>query len=100
MAAALEHEEFSKHLNTEFRIHVNESETVAAELTSVSEHLLSAVQERFAITFRTSNDIFLGQGMRQLDHDQMGTFTLFLVPIGQNDQGTTYEVCFNRLVKK
>jgi len=100
MAAVLEHEEFLKHLNTKFRIRLSETETVEAELTEVSEHLLSPRQERFAIVFRTSNEIFLGQGQRPFEHDQMGEFPLFLVPIGRDEKGTHYEAVFNRLVKK
>jgi hypothetical protein len=99
MAVALEHAEFSKHLNTEFRIHLNETETLAAELTNVSEHLVSPAQERFAITFQASGEAFLGQGLRQFEHDQMGSFDLFIVPIGRNDKGFFYEAVFNRLVK-
>src|SRR5436190_8381033 len=99
MQAVLEHEEFVKHLNTKFRIRVNETEVAEAELTEVSEHLLSPRQERFAIVFRVPNETFLGQGQRSIEHDQMGEFTLFLVPIGRDEQGTYYEAVFNRLVK-
>lgn len=100
MAADLTHEEFSKHLNTKFRIHISETETIDAELTDVSERLLSPRQERFSILFRTSNEIFLGQGMRRFEHDQMGSFDLFIVPTGRDEEGTAYESVFNRLVKK
>jgi hypothetical protein len=99
MSAVLEHAEFSKHLNTKFRIFLNETETIDAELTSVSEHLVSPRQERFAIVFRTSNETFLEQGIRRFDHDEMGTFQLFIVPIARNDEGTLYESVFNRLIK-
>lgn len=100
MNALPEHEEFVKHLNTKFRLRLNEHESVEAELTEVSEHLLSPRQERFAVVFRTSNETFLGQGLRPIEHDQMGEFVLFLVPIGRDDEGTSYEAVFNRLVKK
>jgi hypothetical protein len=100
MAAVLEHQEFTKHLNTKFRIQLDEAETVEAELTNVSEHLVSPRQERFAIVFRTSNQTLFGQGLRRLDHDQMGSFDLFLVPIDRDDEGTYYEAVFNRLIKK
>jgi hypothetical protein len=100
MAAILEHEEFVKHVNTKFRVRVNETESVEAELTDVSEHLLSPRQERFSIVFRIPNETNLGQGQRAIEHDQMGDFSLFLVPIGRDEQGTYYEAVFNRLVKK
>ena len=100
MAAALTHEEFSKHLNTKFRIHVNNSETVEAELTDVSELLISPRQERFSLLFRTANEPFLGQGMRHFEHERMEPFELFIVPIGRDEEGTSYEAVFNRVVKK
>jgi hypothetical protein len=100
MTARLEHEDFAKHLNSTFRIRIDESQTVESELTEVSERLLSPKQERFSLVFRTSNDFFLGQGQRPFEHDVMGEFELFLVPIGRDDNGTDYEAVFNRLVKK
>ncbi len=99
MAARLEHEEFAKHLHEKFRIRLDE-QTVEAELTEISEHLVSPRQERFSIIFRTSNEMFLGQGQRPFEHDQMGNFELFIVPIGRDGEGTYYEAVFNRLVKK
>ncbi len=100
MSAVLEHDEFTKYLNTKFRIHLNEAETVEAELTEVSDRNLSTRQERFSITFRTSNEIFLGQGLRQFEHDQMQRFDLFIVPLERSDEGTYYEAVFNRLIMK
>jgi len=100
MAADFQHAEFLKHLNTKFRIRLNESEAVEAELTAVSEHLLSPRQERFSVVFRAPNETFLGQGMRPFQHDEMGAFDLFIVPIERDDEGTYYEAVFNRLIKK
>jgi len=100
MAADLQHEEFLKHLNTKFRIRVSEADAVEAELTEVSERIMSPRQERFSLVFRTTNQIFLGQGQRAFEHDQMGNFGLFIVPIGRDESGTDYEAVFNRLIKK
>jgi Domain of unknown function (DUF6916) len=100
MTRRLEHEDFAKQVNSKFRISINDTETVEADLTDVSELLVSPKQERFSLVFRTSNEFFLGQGQRPLQHDQIGEFTLFLVPIGRDEDGTYYEAVFNRLVKK
>ena len=100
MATDLQHEEFLKHLNTRFSIRLSETETVEAELTDVSERLMSPRQERFSLVFRTANEILIEQGQRTFDHDAMGNFSLFIVPIGRDDEGTYYEAVFNRLVKK
>lgn len=100
MNPRLEHEEFAKHLNSKFQIRIDESQTVESELIEVSELLLSPRQERFSLIFRTSNDFFLEQGLRPLEHDAMGQFELFLVPVGRDQDGTNYEAVFNRLAKK
>jgi hypothetical protein len=98
--ADLTHEEFSKHLNTKFRIPISDTEAVDAELTEVTEHLVSPRQERFSIYFRAANETFLGQGMRRFEHDKMGSFELFIVPMGRDEEGTSYESVFNRMIKK
>ena len=100
MATDLQHEEFLKHLHTKFRIHVSETEVLEAELTDVSELMISPRQERFWLVFRTSNEMLLGQDLRAFEHDAMGNFDLFIVPIGRDDEGTYYEAVFNRLIKK
>jgi hypothetical protein len=100
MSPRLEHDEFSKHLNSKFRIRIDESQTVDSELAAVSELVLTARQEQFSLVFRTSNEFFLGQGMRLLEHDVMGQFELFLVPIGRDESGTSYEAVFNRLINQ
>ena len=100
MAATLDYDTFAKELNTKFQIQINPDQTLEAELIDISEHLISKLQDRFAIVFRTSNDIFLGPGMRDFHHDRIGAFTLFISPIGQDEQGTSYEAVFNRLNRK
>jgi hypothetical protein len=100
MSQRLEHADFAKHLNSKFRIRIDDLQTVDSELTGVSELLLSPRQERFSLVFRASNEFFLGQGQRPFEHEVMGQFELFLVPIGRDEDGTYYEAVFNRLVKK
>lgn len=99
MAAPLDHETFSKYLNTKFRVTYGESLAVQTELSTVSELQLTAQQERFAIVFRGPREPMLNQGIYPFDHDQMGEFTLFIVPIQQEENGTLYEAVFNRFRK-
>ena len=99
MSTSLTHEVFAAHLNTKFTIHIDETNRVELTLFEVSELKLSSRQEQFAIVFRGPLDIFLGQGMRPFEHDQMGQFSLFLVPIKKDDEGFYYEAVFNRLKK-
>lgn len=98
MTAKLDHEIFSQHLNTNFRIYAGGS-SIGAELSTVSELLLSSQQERFAIVFRGPTEPFLNQGTYRFEHDEMGEFQLFIVPLRRDDDGTSYEAVFNRLRK-
>ena len=98
--ATLTHEEFSRHLNKKFRIRIGESEEIETELTNISDLVLSPRQERFSILFRGPLDKMLGQGMHAFEHDEMGPFELFIVPIERAEDGVYYEAVFNRLVKK
>lgn len=100
MSAELTHEEFSKHLKSKFEIRLSEAPAVEVELTEVSELLLSARQERFSLIFRSANDIMVVQGLHRFEHDEMGAFDLFIVPVGRDESGTYHEAVFNRLIKK
>lgn len=99
MTATLEHEVFSRYLNTPFRISVDEANTIEAELSEVSELHLSPRQERFELVFRGPRQPLVNQGSYRFDHDEMGDFILFIVPVRQDDDGTFYEACFNRTRK-
>jgi len=99
MAATLEHEVFSRHLNTNFRISLGESNTLEVDLNTVNELQLSPHQERFAIVFRGPKEPLLPQGSYRFEHDEMGEFILFIVPVRQDDEGIYYEAVFNRMRK-
>jgi hypothetical protein len=96
---------FSTQLNTSFRIHVSPTMAMEVELVEVTEKraldsqrpAAASCQERFSIIFRGPRDRILQQGMYQLQHNQLGALDLFLVPVGQDQDGVYYEAVFNRL---
>jgi hypothetical protein len=95
MSNFLTHEAFAENLNTKF--HVAEADTVVElEMAEVSELKQIETQEQFAIVFRGPRDRFLGQGMRPFEHENLGKFDLFLVPIREDAEGYYYEAVFNR----
>jgi hypothetical protein len=98
MAATLEHEVFSRYLNTNFRVLLGDSNSVAAELSEVSELRQSPTHEGFTIVFRGPREPLLNQAIYQFEHDEMGEFELFIVPIRQNEDSTFYEAVFNRML--
>lgn len=99
MGASLTHENFAAQLNKKFRVQIDETNAVDLVLAEVSELKSSPRQVQFAIVFRGPLEVFLDQGLRQFEHDEMGQFNLFLVPIGKDDDCYSYEAVFNRLNK-
>jgi hypothetical protein len=90
---------FSENLNTKFRIYPEASEALETELIELHEVDISPRQEQFSVTFRGPLNIVLSQGLYRMEHDQMGTFDLFIVPLRQDQDGVYYEAVFNRLIK-
>lgn len=95
----LEKTTFSENLNTKFHIYPEGSEALEAELIELTEVNASPRHEQFSIVFRGPLNIFLQQGIYKIEHDQIGTFDLFLVPIRHDQDGYYYEAIFNRLIK-
>ena len=98
MSDNLTKEAFQENLNTEFRIKVEPSAIVPIELVGLLEGVSTSRQEQFSLTFRGPLETPFGQGARDVEHDKMGTFVLFLVPIARNPDGMVYEAVFNRLI--
>ena len=99
MEASLTHEAFTKHANTKFEVQSDENNSVQLELTEISELKFYPHQEQFTLLFRGPRDLFLGQGIRSLKHNEMGQFEIFIVPIRQDEQGFYYEAVFNRYLE-
>lgn len=97
MEASLTHEEFSKNANTKFQVQADENNQVDLDLIAISELKLYPQQEEFTLEFLGPLNMFLGQGIRNFSHVQMGQFELFIVPVKQDAQGFYYEAIFNRM---
>lgn len=69
------------------------------QLIQVDDKILNEQQELFSLLFLGSSKTILPQQMYELQHGELEKMTLFIVPVGQNDQGVKYEVVFNRLVQ-
>ena len=97
MSSILTESEFSKHVNTKFRVAVEPP--VEFELTEVKGYMSreneQAGMERFSVFFSGPGDRFLQQNTYTFEHDQMGTFALFLVPVKQDQNRFRYEAVFN-----
>jgi hypothetical protein len=91
---------FAENLHTKFQAYVDESNAVEVEMVRAEDTgtNLAAGQEQFSIIFRGPLDVLLPQRTYRLEHPQMGSFDLFLVPIKREEDGFYYEACFARML--
>ena len=92
--AELSAADFAQHINEPFRI-VTPSAPLELKLSEVRE-LGVALRKggAFALTFLSPPGPFLPQAIYPLDHPTLGTFELFLVPLGPQDGSNSYEAVF------
>ncbi len=100
MLEKLTQDMFAAQLNTTFRASLPDSGIAELQLYEVAEGLSTPTQEQFSLFFHGPRETNLGQGTFALDHDQMGAFPLFLVPIGPDAEGMRYQAVFNRVREK
>ena len=100
MPSSLTEKEFSRHLNTKFRVRVDAARQIELELVEVKGYASKPDEqggmERFSAFFHGPGER-LPQRTYSLEHERMGTFDLFLVPVGRDKSGFRYEAVFNYL---
>lgn len=88
----------SEQLNTKLRLTVEPEQIVEVELVEVQTHGDVAGQtERFSAIFRGPLDQFVPQRTYAMEHEELGSFELFIVPIRKDEEGFYYEAVFNRV---
>jgi len=97
MTEDLTREALIEQLNSKFLMRPADAEPLELELVSVTDLPSTPGQEQFSAIFRAPLNAPLAQGVYQLEHAQFGTFGIFLVPVGRDQQGLEYEALFNRI---
>ena len=86
-----------------FRLHVEGSEPLEMTLESVTEIPVSGWRpddtaehrKPFSLVFLGPPTFVLPQAIYRLEHHEVGTFEIFIVPIGRTAQGVSYEAVFS-----
>lgn len=101
MAAPLTENEFSKHVNTKFRVTIDANNPIDLDLVEVKSYSdkdkprEQGGMERFSLFFKGPLDPLLPQATYSLSHEAMGSLDIFIVPIGRDEQRLSYEAVFN-----
>ena len=99
MAKYLTNEMFKKNVNTRFWLVDSGLEPYALDLVECKDGYSTPRQEQFSLRFRGDAGQVFPQRIYPIQHDSIGDFELFLVPIARDDSGTYYEAVFNRFVQ-
>jgi uncharacterized protein DUF6916 len=91
-----QHATFVAQLNTSFKVNGG-AELIELKLVEVSEFRETPRQERFSVLFRGPRARPLSQGLYDFEHEEIGSFNLFIVPVAQDEQEISYEAVFNRV---
>ena len=100
MSELLTKEAFAENLNTKFRIPLEPSKTAEIELVEVIETMRTPERQQFSVFFRGPLEFFLPQGTYHMEHEKMGTVSLFMVPIAREQDSFRYEAVFNYMIEE
>jgi uncharacterized protein DUF6916 len=88
---------FEQNLRTKFWLHDPEGTRAALDLVEVQKSSAPPPYEVFSLVFRGDGDRIHPQRIYAIEHEAIGAFDLFLVPVGRNQHGIVYEAVFNRV---
>ncbi|KAA3663383.1 MAG: hypothetical protein DWQ04_10840 [Chloroflexi bacterium] len=92
--------DFKSLLNETFQVKLQSEEQFSADLIEVTEvgqepnEENSIIRRAFSAIFHIKGDTFFPQQICSVEHETLGSLTLFLVPLGPAKDGTRYEAMF------
>ena len=97
LLSRLTSESFSKDLNTNFEIQVSALNAQELELIEVSKKKVHRNTESFDVLFCGNKENQFTQGTYTIHHPRLGSFPLFVVPVGNGKNGVFYQAVFSRM---
>lgn len=96
MLESFTHETFAGREGDRFRIRLEDGTTLETRLRSARTWGEGSANHRvpFTLTFVGPLAPVLPQRIYRLEHDGMGAFEIFLVPVGPDSDGMQYEAVF------
>lgn len=65
------------------------------DLAEVARNVPADSRTPFSLIFRGPAEPVVSQGIRPLEHDELGTLEIFIVPIAQEQDGLRYQAIFS-----
>jgi hypothetical protein len=96
MLETFEFETFEGRVGERFRVHFEPGRPDELELVEAERGGDAAPGARapFSLVFAVRSEVVHPQQIYRVDHDELGSFELFLVPIAPDERGTLYEAVF------
>lgn len=99
MVARLTEAQFVPHLGEKFRLVLDPESALEVELVEVAaidsgQPSTPGRPDPFSIVFRGPAHPVLTQGTYRIEHDRMGSFDLFLVPVAPDSDRPRYQAVF------
>lgn len=89
----------TENIATRFKVSLGDNSSLELELVKIDELASAPGQEQLSVIFRGPVDVALPQAIYNLEHERLGQFGLFLVPVGIEKESRLYEAFFNRFPK-
>jgi hypothetical protein len=100
MTQELTRDDYAANLNTDFVVNFTPEFKVTMKLIEATEEVERFRQRAYSLLFQAPEDTPIAQGMLQVEHEKLGKFELFMVPVGKDDRGVLFESLFNKLLER
>ena len=104
MLETLTYSSFAPCQGDKFTVQLEPDQTLLLTLSTATEAPpptpKSPLGERFSLIFHGPRSTVLPQGTYTFSHPALGSFPLFIVPIGADDDHLHYQAVFNRLKRQ
>jgi hypothetical protein len=102
--AQVSYDTFAELLHSKFTVRRSDSALLELELMEATAHQSAPKTDQdqvgtFSLIFTGPLDQFLTQRTYRFEHEKLGAFDLFIVPIGKDQSSFHYEAVFNRPVQ-
>lgn len=91
---------FQASVNSAYRVTAQDSTVVELELIELRDGPPSERFEQFALTFLAPGNVAPQQALLRLEHDELGTMDVLLVPVGRDEKGIYFEAVFSRRIDR